>query len=161
MKGLSQRLAQHIINLIIAELLLEAADSSVLINVYKLDVEYLAEVFPVLGSDVVREGAVVCTTCKNPSAGTNLECWLWNPKSRSNRELRHSLWLNALYLACDKAEAVAEVYYSGLDTLACLRCKHEASCLRLADTDAKEVYLELWLVGSDKRTYLEHVALEA
>ena len=39
--------------------------------------------------------------------------------------------------------------------------EYEASGLLLADTDAEEVNLELWLVCCDQWANLEHVALEA
>ena len=140
---------------------LESAGSGVLVDVDALDVEHLGKVFPVFGSDVVREGAVVSTTGENPCAGTNLERWLRNPKGGSNRELTHWLWLNALYFRGDETETVTKVYNSSLDTTTSLRSEHEACSLLLTDTDAKEVYLKGGLVDSDERTNLEHVALEA
>ena len=78
---LSQRLVEHVVNLVVAELLLEAADSCVLVDVDELNTQDLAEVLPVLSSDVVRESTVVSTTSEDPSTCTNLECWLWNPES--------------------------------------------------------------------------------
>ena len=70
---LSQCLVKHIINLVVAELLLEVADSCVLVDVDELNIQNLAEVFPVLGCDVVRECAVVSTASENPCASTYLE----------------------------------------------------------------------------------------
>ncbi|MBU5881420.1 hypothetical protein JVV93_21345, partial [Vibrio cholerae O1] len=37
---------------------------------------------------------------------------------------------------------VAEVNYSCLNTLTCLRCEYQTGSLLLADTDAEEVYWE-------------------
>ena len=64
---LSQRLVEHVVNLVVAELLLEAADSCVLVDVDELNTENLAEVYPVLSSDIVRECTVVSPTNKEPS----------------------------------------------------------------------------------------------
>ena len=50
---LSQRLVQHVVHLVHAELLLEAADGGVLVDLDVLDTNHLSEVFPVLLVDVV------------------------------------------------------------------------------------------------------------
>ena len=112
---LLQCLVQHVIYLIHLEVVLELADSSVLVNLHILNAKHLCEVLPVLLGDVVGESTVVCATSENPCACTNLEGWLWNPKSGCHRKVWPGLWLDALYLLRDKTEAVAEVNNSSLD----------------------------------------------
>ena len=51
------------------------------VDVDELNTQDLAEVLPVLSSDVVRECTVVSTTSEDPGTCTNLEGWLWNPES--------------------------------------------------------------------------------
>ncbi len=93
-------------------------------DVDELNTQSLAEILPVLSSDVVRECTVVSTTQRGSGApAPNLEGWLWNPRELKlcPGSFRHCLWLDALYLTCDETETVAEVNYCCLNTLTCLQ----------------------------------------
>ena len=159
--GLFQRLAEHVVHLVVLELLLEVVGVRLLVDLDVLDGKHLGKIFPVLLGDVVGESTVVRTTGQNPGCSANLECGLRNPESRGYGQLRHGLGLDALNLLRDEAEAVAQVNDSSLDATTGLRGEDETGGLLLADADAEEVYLELWLVAGDERTDLEHVTLQA
>ena len=144
---LSKRFAKHVVHLVVLQLLLELVGLRVFVDLDVFDAHHLSEVFPVLFGDVVREGAVVSTTCKNPGTSTNLEGGLGYPEGTGHRQMRHGLWLDAFNLLRDEAEAVAKVNDSSLDTTTSLRGEDETSGLLLADADAEEVNLELGLVA--------------
>ena len=157
---LLKRFIQHVVHLVVLQLLLELVGLGVLVDLDVLNAHHLSEVFPVLLGDVVREGAVVCTACEDPGTGTNLEGGLGYPEGRSHRQVRHGLGLDALHLLRNQAEAVAKVNDCSLDTMTGLRGEHQTGGLLLADTDAEEVNLEFGLVAGNERTDLEHVALQ-
>ena len=159
-KMLSECFVEHEVNLVVAEGLLEVGNSSLLVDANILDASHLGKVLPILLGDVVRESAVVCTTSQNPGCSTNLECRLWNPQSRSYRKFWHWLRLDALNLLADQTETVAKVNNCSLNTSTSLRCEYQTCSLLLADTNTEEMNLELWLVGSNQRTNLQHVALQ-
>ena len=85
------------------------------------------------------------TAGEDPGACTDLERGLGHPKGTGHGQVRHGLRLDALHFLRNETEAVAQVYDSGLDATARLRGEHQTGGLLLANADAKEVNLELWL----------------
>ena len=57
---LLQGFVQHVVHLVVLELLLEVVGTRLLVDLDILDADHFSEVFPVLLVDVVGEGAVVC-----------------------------------------------------------------------------------------------------
>ena len=159
---LLQCLVHHVVNLVVAEGLLEVGGGGVLVDADVLDAEDFGEVVPVLFGDVVGERAVVCAASENPCTSTNFKVGLRNPQCRCNGEFGQRLGLDALHFLTDEAEAVAEIHNGSFQAGTGLGGEHEAGGLLLADTNAEEVYLELGLVlDSNQRAHLKHVALQA
>ena len=157
---LLQRLVHHIVNLVVAEGLLEVGGGGVLVDADVLDAEDFGEVVPVLFGDVVGERAVVCAASENPCTSTNFKVGLRNPQCRCNGEFGQRLGLDALHFLTDEAEPVAEVNDGSLDAVAGLGSEHKAGGLLFADANAEEVNLQFGLVACDERANLQHVALQ-
>src|SRR5574344_515478 len=115
---LFERLVEHVIDLIVAEILLEVVGIGFLVDFHIFDAKHFCKIFPVFFRDVVGEGAMVSTSCQNPCTCTDFEGGLWNPQGGSHGQIRHGFWLYALNLLRDETEAVAKVDNSGLDSAA-------------------------------------------
>ena len=114
-RRLLQRLAEHIVHLVVAEGLLEVGDGGVLVDADVLDVEHFGEVVPVLLVDVVRECAVVCAAGEYPRCCAYLEVGLRYPQCRCNGKFGQRFGFDAFYFLRDEAETVAEVNHCCLD----------------------------------------------
>ena len=113
---LAKRFIQHVINFVHAQFFLEAADCSILVDMYHFDTCDFSIIFPIFRSQVVRETWVVSTTCQNPSTRTYLEAWHRNPKGRRNRQLRQRLRFDTFHIVYDQTETIPQIYDSSRTT---------------------------------------------